>query len=95
MECESYIAVMPTVFLPSQLRDLTDGVRQIEVEAESLCEVIAVLENRFTGIQTRLCDDDGLLPGLQIAVDSISTRKLSTKVDQASEIHFLPAIGGG
>lgn len=86
---------MPTVFLPSQLRDLTDGVTQIDVEAESLRQVIAALEDRFAGIQARLCDEDGLLPGLQIAVDSTSTRKLSTKVGSASEIHFLPAIGGG
>lgn len=86
---------MPTVFLPTQLRDLTDGVTQFDVEAESLRQVIGLLEGQFPGIRDRLCDEEGLLPGLQIAVDSTSTRKLSTKVDQANEIHFLPAIGGG
>jgi molybdopterin synthase sulfur carrier subunit len=86
---------MPTVFLPQQLRDLTDGVRQIEIEAETLRQAIDALEKRFPGVQGRLCDDSGLLPGLQVSVDNLSTRKLSTKLQSSSEIHFLPAIGGG
>lgn len=86
---------MPTVFLPTQLRDLTDGVTQVEVEAESLRLVLDALECRFPGVRARLCDDDGLVPGLQVSVDNTSTRKLSTKTNPTSEIHFLPAIGGG
>ena len=86
---------MPTVFLPTQLRDLTGGVAQMEAAGTSLHEVLNELEARFPGVRARLCDEDGLLPGLQVSVDNTSTRKLSTKVESSSEIHFLPAIGGG
>jgi molybdopterin synthase sulfur carrier subunit len=86
---------MPTVFLPQQLRDLTDGVKQLDIEAETLRQAIDSLEERFPGVKRRLCDDSGLLPGLQVSVDNLSTRKLSTKLLPSSEIHFLPAIGGG
>jgi len=86
---------MPTVFVPTQLRDLTGGAAQMEVAGTSLKEVLDKLEAQFPGVRARLCDDDGLLPGLQVAVNNTSTRKLSTKLESSSEIHFLPAIGGG
>ena len=86
---------MPTVFVPMQLRDLTGGAAQLQAAGGSLGEVLDELESRFPGVRTRLCDDDGLLPGLQVSVDNTSTRKLSTRVESSCEIHFLPAIGGG
>ncbi|MBP87411.1 MAG: hypothetical protein CMJ64_11925 [Planctomycetaceae bacterium] len=89
------LADMPTVFLPTQLRDLTGGVARIEADGASIREVLDQLERRFPGVRARLCEDDGLLPSLQISVDNTSTRKLSTKVQSTSEVHFLPAIGGG
>ena len=86
---------MATVFLPSQMRDLTGGVVQVDSTGTSLAQILDELEARFPGIRERLCDEDGLQPGLQISIDNTSTRKLSTKVESNSEIHFLPAIGGG
>ena len=87
---------MPRVFIPAQLRDLTDGLAEIELSGDcSLRDVVAALDERFPGVNQRLCQDDQLLPGLQVSIDHVSARALSARVGADSEVHFLPAIGGG
>jgi molybdopterin synthase sulfur carrier subunit len=87
---------LATVFIPTQLRELTAGVASIEVQATSVRQVVAALEEQFPGISARLCVGDALSPALQVSVDGqMSTRGLTAKVKPKSEVHFVPAIGGG
>jgi sulfur-carrier protein len=87
---------MPQVFIPAQLRGLTEGMAQIELEAASVREVVEALEIRFPGMKERLCQGDELAPGLQLSIDHVmSSRGLRTKLSPGSEVHFLPAFGGG
>jgi molybdopterin synthase sulfur carrier subunit len=87
---------MPLVFIPAQLRGLTGGEAQIELPASSVREVVEALEVRFPGIRERLCKEDELAPGLQLSIDHVmSSRGLRTKLRPSSEVHFLPAFGGG
>ncbi|MCE9527118.1 MAG: MoaD/ThiS family protein [Planctomycetales bacterium] len=87
---------MPLVFIPAQIRSLTGGKAQIELTAGSVREVVEVLESRFPGIKERLCQGDELAPGLQLSIDHVmSSRGLRTKLKPGSEVHFLPAFGGG
>ena len=87
---------MPTVFIPVQLRGLTAETAQVEVQATTVKEAIEQLERRFPGVQDRLCQGDSLAPGLQVSIDHVmSGRGLRAKLQPNSELHFLPAIGGG
>ena len=87
---------MALVFIPAQLRGLTGGEAQIELPAASVREVIEALETRFPGMKERLCRGDELAPGLQLSIDHVmSSRGLRTKLEPSSEVHFLPAFGGG
>ena len=87
---------MPLVFIPAQLRGLTRGESQIELPAGSVREVVEELEARFLGMKERLCQGDELAPGLQLSIDHVmSSRGLRAKVSPRSEVHFLPAFGGG
>ena len=87
---------MPTVFIPAQLRSLTNGASQVELQAETVRQIIEQLEQRFPGIAQRLCHGDQLAPTLQIAVDSsMGSRSMRTVVKDAREVHFLPVVGGG
>jgi len=84
------------VFIPPLLRPATNGLDQIEVEAATVRQVVAALEKRHPGIRERLCADDSLRPGLAVAVNgAVSSLGLLQKVPDGSEVHFLPAIGGG
>ncbi|MDA0917824.1 MAG: MoaD/ThiS family protein [Planctomycetota bacterium] len=87
---------MITVFIPPQFRSLTDGAESVEVEATSVRQAIACLDERFPGIADRLCTVDELRPGLSVSVSGrVSGLGLFQKVAPGGEIHFLPAIGGG
>jgi molybdopterin synthase sulfur carrier subunit len=58
--------------------------------------VVEALEAKFPGIRGRLCDGDTLRPGIAVAVDTQVTRLgLAQPVSAESEVHFLPAVGGG
>jgi sulfur-carrier protein len=89
---------MPTIFIPAQLRALTGGSPTVELpaEAETVGDAIDCLEAKFPGIRARLCKDNDLMPGLQVSIDHRFTRQgLSAALLPASEVHFLPVIGGG
>ncbi len=87
---------MPRVFIPPLLKPLTAGEETVEVNANNVRQVIEELENRFPGIREKLCEEDQLKPGLTVAVDgNVSSLGLLQKVSGDSEVHFLPAIGGG
>ena len=87
---------MPVIFIPAQWRDLTGGVTRVDVDGGNVREAVNALELRFPGIRARLCRGDALTPGLQVCVDDVMTpRGLRVALRPASEVHFLPVIGGG
>jgi hypothetical protein len=78
------------------MRDLTDGAVDVTVEGSTLRQVIAALDGRFPGLAGRLTVDDRIAPGLAVSIDGVVTsRGLLARVEPTSEIHLLPAIGGG
>ncbi len=87
---------MPRVFIPPLVRNLTDGQESIDVEAARVRDVVEILEERFPGVRDRLMQDDELRPGLSVSVDGrISSLGLFQTLRPDSEVHFIPAIGGG
>lgn len=87
---------MPIVFVPSLMRTLTNGMDRVEVPGANVREVLDAVEAQFPGIKSRLCVGDQLKPGMAVSVDGqVSSLGLRQKVQPASEVHFLPAIGGG
>lgn len=87
---------MAKVYIPAQWRDLTGTTTQLELDATSLKQIIDALERKFPGIAERVCDEGQIAAGLAVSIDGdISSRGLLAPVSATSEIHFLPAIGGG
>jgi molybdopterin synthase sulfur carrier subunit len=87
---------MPRVWIPSLLRDFTGGQESVDVSGERIREIIDQLERVHPGIKDRLCDANGLRPGIAVVVDSqVARLGLLQPVGRESEVHFLPAIGGG
>ena len=87
---------MATVFIPPQMRDLTGGQDRLEVAGATLGQVIAELARRHPGIAERVRDGDAVAAGLAVSIDgALTNRGMLAKVGPTSEVHFLPAIGGG
>jgi molybdopterin synthase sulfur carrier subunit len=87
---------LPVVWIPSLLRELTNGERSVSVGGETVGELIKNLDTLHPGIKERLCDGDRLRPSIAVIVDgSTSTLKLRQRLDEASEVHFVISISGG
>ena len=87
---------MATVFVPSLMRKLTDGKDTLEVSGITVREVINNLEAEYPGTKDRLVDGFKIKSSISVAVDGeISPMGVLAKVGEHSEVHFLPAIGGG
>ena len=87
---------MATVFIPTMLLPLTGGVKQVVFEAANVRQVVNGLEDRFPGMKERLIAEGKLAPNLAVAIDGeVARMGLLEKVGENSEVHFVPAIGGG
>jgi len=87
---------MVKVFIPPLLRDATGGLEEVELAGRSVRQIVSALEARYPGIRERLCEGENLRPGLAVAVNgTVSSLGLLQKVADGSEVHFLPAVGGG
>lgn len=87
---------MPRVFIPPSLRSFTGGVQEVEVDGHTVRSLITNLDEKFPGIRDRLCTDDALRTGLSVSIDGrVTSLGLYQKVALESEVHFIPAIGGG
>ena len=87
---------MATIFIPSMLQSLTGGAKRIDCDARNVRQVIERLEELYPGIKDRLVEDGEIRPNLAVAVDGdVATMGMLQKVGENSEVHFVPAIGGG
>ena len=87
---------MATVFIPSLMQNLTGGKNIVEVEGSTVRQIIESLESEYPGIKMRLVDNGRVKPNISVAVDGeVTPLGMLEKVGENSEVHFLPAIGGG
>ena len=91
---------MIRVHLTGQLRDLTKGASQVEVDAaEDLRAMVNKLDSRFPGMGQRIMDDqEKIRQHVNIFVNSENSRELQrerTKLKDDDVIHILPAVSGG
>ena len=87
---------MAIAFIPTMLRELTGGAARVEVEAATLRDVVARLEERFPGLADALVEDGRLRPGVTISTGGEgTTNSLAEQVGPDTEVHFLLAISGG
>ncbi len=87
---------MPVIYIPPQLKPLTDGTESVELEGTTVRALINELDNMFPGVRDRLCQDDDLRPGINVSVSGrVTSLGLYQKVQPGDEIHFIPAISGG
>ena len=81
---------MARVFLASPLRAFTGGEAEVEVEAPTVRELIAGLDERFPGLGERLSS------GMAVAIDGeIMSDAAYLPLPDGAEVHFLPPLGGG
>ncbi len=87
---------MPDVWIPPRMQRITNGQEQVQVGGANVRQVVNNLEKEFPGIKEELCYEDDIMPGLAVIIDGETANLgMLEKVQENSEIHFLPAISGG
>ena len=87
---------MPTVYIPTLLQAVNGGKSAVQVDGETVHQVIDNLEKAYPGIRERLMDQGKLRPNISVAVDGeVTPIGLLEAVGPQSEVHFVAAIKGG
>ena len=70
----------------------------MRVPASNLRELLDALDDAYPGMKARLVDEESgrVKPEIAVAVNGETEHMgLLEPIDDASEVHFIPAIGGG
>jgi molybdopterin synthase sulfur carrier subunit len=87
---------MATVYIPPPLQFLSGGATQVTIEAATVRQIVERLDALYPGMADALVEDDELKPHIAVAVDGeTSILGLVERVREDSEVHFIPALGGG
>ena len=87
---------MATIFIPTMLQKMTDGAQKVDMDVRNVRQVIERLEEIYPGIKDRLLEDGDIAPNIAVAIDGdVAIMGLLQRVGEKSEVHFVPAIGGG
>ena len=87
-----------TVKIPAQLRGLTDGEGEAQVEGDSVGEVLEQLYERYDGLRERITENGELRRFVNIYARGEDIRfgdGLETPVSDGDEVTILPAVAGG
>ena len=87
---------MAELHLPTTLSGLFAGLpRSVELEAATVAEAIARLDERWPGLRDRLCEPGPVLrPHINVYVDR-ERAGLETELGDRSRVDVIAAISGG
>jgi MoaD family protein len=87
------------VLVPTTLQNLTDNQATVECSAGNVSELIDALEANYSGIKSRLCDENGKPRRfLNLYVNDEDIRFLegiNTALKDGDQVSIVPAVAGG
>ncbi len=87
------------VRIPTPLRALTQGQGELTLDATSVKDLIARLDQEYGGLQERLCEEDGEVRRfINVYVNDEDIRFLQgtdTALQPGDEVSIVPAMAGG
>ena len=87
-----------TVKIPSQLRGVTEGEGEIEVDGGTVGEALDAVFEQHAELRERITEDGGLRRFVNVYVSGEDIRfqdGLETKLSDGDEVTILPAVAGG
>lgn len=88
-----------TILIPAPLRRFTEDRASVQVEAKTVSEALAKLDELYPGIRERICEPDGRVRRfVSIFVNGKDIRSLQgveTPLADGDEVGIIPAMAGG
>ena len=90
---------MPKLYIPTPMRRFTNGQSSLQLEGETVAELLDALAAQHSAIKDQLYDDQGdLKRHIALFVNDTDIRSLSgvsTTLAARDEVYIVPAIAGG
>jgi len=87
------------VRIPTILRSYTGGAKTVEGSGDTLADLLADLDSRYSGLRARLITDQGGLHRfVNVYVNDEDVRftgSLDTALSDGDSVTILPAVAGG
>jgi sulfur-carrier protein len=86
------------VKIPAQLRAVTDGESELEVEGATVGEALDAVFSLHDDLRERITEDGGLRRFVNVYVSGEDIRfrdGLDTELSDGDEVTILPAVAGG
>jgi len=77
------------------LQVITQGVKQVEIPAANVRQVVDRLQELYLGVKARLVEGGQIRPDLAMAFETAGEVTRMGLLEKSGEAHFVPAIGGG
>jgi MoaD family protein len=87
-----------TVKIPAQLRAVTGGEGEFEVEGSTVGEALDAIFDEHEDLRERITEDGGLRRFVNVYVSGEDIRfqdGLDTELNDGDEVTILPAVAGG
>jgi sulfur-carrier protein len=87
-----------TVKIPAQLRGVTDGEGELEVDGATVGEALDAVFEEHADLRERITEDGGLRRFVNVYVSGEDIRfqdGLDTELEDGDEVTILPAVAGG
>jgi sulfur-carrier protein len=87
-----------TVKIPTQLRGVTGGEGELEVEGTTVGEALDAVFEEHDGLRERITEDGDLRRFVNVYVSGEDIRfqnGLETPISEGDEVTILPAVAGG
>jgi sulfur-carrier protein len=87
-----------TVKIPTQLRGVTEGESEIEVDGATVGEALDAVFAQHAELRERITEDGGLRRFVNVYVSGEDIRfqdGLETELSDGDEVTILPAVAGG
>ena len=87
-----------TVKIPTQLRAVTGGEGELEVEGTTVGEALDAVFDQHDGLRDRITQDGDLRRFVNVYVSGEDIRfqeGLETPINEGDEVTILPAVAGG
>ena len=90
---------MATIIIPTPLRKFTNNAAKLNVQANTISDIVEKLTTDFPDLKKHLLDANGKVPSfINIFVDDDDIRNLQqeqTVVKENTTVSIVPAIAGG
>jgi sulfur-carrier protein len=87
-----------TVKIPAQLRGVTGGASEVEVEGATVGEALDAVFDQHQGLRERITENGSLRRFVNVYVSGEDIRfsdGLETQLADGDEVTILPAVAGG